>query len=81
MDTSPPVQLARSSRTFVVEIRYREPTYEARHGARAEPYRFRYRVEASSKEGAIALAVRQFEDITALSSVGWSRDIVAIDVV
>lgn len=69
---------ARRTRTFVVEVRYREPDYEARHGAKLEPYRFRYRVEALDEATARALALREFHAITALSSVGWSRDVVEV---
>jgi hypothetical protein len=63
---------------FVVEIRYREPSYEVHHGARPEPYRFRYRLEAPSEQAAVAFAVAEFERMNALSSVGWTRLIVAI---
>jgi hypothetical protein len=66
---------------FIVELRYREPSYETYHGARAEPYRFRYRIDALSKEAAIEIAIAEFERISALSSVGWTREIVGVDVV
>lgn len=65
---------------FVVELRYREPSYEARHGARAEPYRFRYRIEAASPEAAVGRALQEFREISAISSVGWVRDVVGCEV-
>lgn len=65
--------------TFLVEIRYREPTYEARHGARAEPYRWRYRVRAPSEVAATRVAVDEFHHMEVISAVGWPRDIVAIE--
>jgi hypothetical protein len=63
---------------YVVEIQYREPTYEARHGRRANPYRFRYRIEAASSADARELALVEFARVTAMSSVGWPRDIVGV---
>lgn len=66
---------------FLVEICYREPSYEARNGARAEPFRFRYRVNAHSEAAARKFAIEEFEYISARSSVGWVRDIVAVDVI
>lgn len=65
---------------FVVEVRYREPGYEARHGARAAPYRFRYRIEATSEEAAVCQALQEFRHIAEISSVGWARDVVGCDV-
>lgn len=65
---------------FLVEIRYREPTYEAQHGERAEPYRFRYRVSALSPDHARRLALTEFRLTAALSSSGWIRDVVSVDV-
>ena len=66
---------------FLVEIRYREPTYETRHGTRTEPYRWRYRVAAASEKLAVRLAVDEFRRMEAISAVGWSRDIVAVEAV
>jgi hypothetical protein len=63
---------------FIVEVRYREPSYELQHGARAEPYRFRYRVHAQSEQAAIEFAISEFERVSALSWVGWTRSIVEI---
>ena len=67
--------------TFLVELRYREPSYEARHGPHAEPYRFRYRIEATSEEAAVSHALRAFRETSALSGVGWGRDVVGCEVV
>lgn len=65
---------------FVVEIQYREPTYEARYGRRANPYRFRYRLEARSAADARELAVIEFARVSAMSSVGWTREIVGVEI-
>lgn len=73
--------LSRRRSWFVVEIQYREPTYEARHGRRASPYRFRYRLEATSSSDARDLALVEFARVTAMSSVGWPRDIVGVTIV
>ena len=67
--------------TFLVELKYREPSYEARNGVHGEPYRFRYRIEATSEEAAASHALRQFREISALSGVGWGRDVVGCAVV
>ena len=66
---------------FIVEIHYREPGYEARHGARDEPFRFRYRIHAGSADSARWLALDEFRRITELSSVGWIRDVIGVDVI
>ncbi len=70
-----------TARAFLVEVRYREPSYEARHGAREAPYRFRYRLSAPTEEAAIASALREFEHVTSLSSVGWAREVVDVHIV
>lgn len=77
---APPNDTGRRGR-FLVEVRYREPSYELRHGPREEPYRFRYRLQAASEQAAIAFVVGEFNRISALSSVGWTRVIVEIVVV
>jgi hypothetical protein len=66
--------------TFLVELSYREPSYEARTGVHREPYRFRYRIEAPSEEAAVSHALREFREISALSGVGWGRDVVGCEV-
>jgi hypothetical protein len=69
------------TRPFLVEVLYREPGYETRHGARAEPYRFRYRIHAGNEASARWLALDEFRRISELSSVGWVRDVVSVAVV
>ena len=64
--------------TFLVDIFYREPAYETRHGVRATPYHWRYRLQATDRTHAERLGVAEFQRITSLSSVGWSRVIVAV---
>lgn len=65
-------------RQLLVDILYREPSYEDRHGRRETPYRWRYRVEAFSEAHATQLALDEFRRIEAMSSVGWARDVVEI---
>lgn len=65
---------------FIVEIHYREPGYELRYGARDQPFRFRYRIDASSEESARSYALEEFRRISEMSSVGWIRDVVCVDV-
>jgi len=65
---------------FLVEIQYREPSYERRHGARPNPYRWRYRIYARSGEMAVEMALQEFREIAQLSSSGWSREVVAVEV-
>lgn len=66
--------------TLLVEIWYREPSYELRNGEKAEPYRWRFRVHASSEADAIRIALAEFRQIEAISSVGWARDVVDVAV-
>lgn len=65
---------------FLVEILYREPGYEARHGPREQPYRWRYAVSASSPATAEGMALAEFKTIASLSSVGWIREVVAVHI-
>lgn len=65
---------------FRVRIEYREPEFEARTGARETPYRFTYRIAAGSDVQAREDALAEFSETTALSSVGWRREIVAVNV-
>lgn len=66
--------------TLVVDISYREPSYESRNGARPNPYRWRYVVDAETVDRATRLAIVEFRRIETMSSVGWCREIVAIKV-
>lgn len=81
-DTTTKVVATRRAPTeFIVELQYREPGYEARTGPRAQPFRFRYRISANSEAQARWLALEEFRRITELSSVGWIRDVVGVDVI
>ena len=68
------------TRAYTVEIEYREPTYEARHGPRDRPYRWRYVIHAASAEDARRRALVEFRHIAAISSAGWSREIVGVHI-
>lgn len=65
---------------YRVTVSYREPTYEARSGARPNPFRWTYAISAESEEQARASALREFRHTTEMSSVGWSRVVVGVDV-
>jgi len=65
---------------YRVRVWYREPTYEARTGPRAAPFRWTYTVRAEGEEEARRRALREFEEMSRLSSVGWSREVVAVEV-
>ncbi|MHB8876998.1 MAG: hypothetical protein ACYC8T_25155 [Myxococcaceae bacterium] len=65
---------------YVVEIRYREPTYEVRSGSKDQPYSWRYRISAGSEDEARAGALGQFAALAEVSSVGWVREVVGVRV-
>ncbi|MHB8876279.1 MAG: hypothetical protein ACYC8T_21515 [Myxococcaceae bacterium] len=65
---------------YVVEIRYREPTYEVRAGHKDEPYSWRYRISAGNEDEARARALGQFAALADLSSVGWVREVIGVTV-
>lgn len=58
---------------YRVRVRYREPGYERRHGARAEPYEWRCEVRAGTGAEAVDAALAQFRALQRKSSVGWTR--------
>jgi hypothetical protein len=66
---------------YDVVVSYREPTYEAHAGPKAEPYRWTYRIRASSEADAARGARRQFDEAQRLSSVGWARTVVGIEII
>jgi hypothetical protein len=59
--------------TYRVTIYYREPTYELAAGRRAEPYSWTFEVEAFSADSARREALREFDELARISSVGWVR--------
>lgn len=65
---------------FLVDIFYRELAYETRNGPRETPYHWRYRLQASTRAQAEQQGVAEFQRIEMMSSVGWSRTIVAVHV-
>jgi hypothetical protein len=68
------------ARRYEVTIRYREPTYEKAVGPKAEPYRWTYEMVADDEVDARKRALGEFREMERLSSVGWRREIEAIDV-
>ena len=65
---------------YKVTVRYREPTYEARNTPRRDPFRWTYTLSAEGEDQARRRALHEFREVTRLSSVGWSREVVAVDV-
>jgi hypothetical protein len=65
---------------YHVRIRYREPSYERRAGRRPQPYVFEYQLTAPSADAAAVLAAQEFKASHRLSGVGWTREIVGIEV-
>jgi hypothetical protein len=65
---------------YKVTVSYREPTYEERTGPRAVPFRWTYTLLADSADHARRRALSEFDEVTRQSSVGWSRQVVAVDV-
>jgi hypothetical protein len=65
---------------YVVEVWYREPTYEAHVGPKAEPYSWRYRIKAGSEAEAQEFALGQFKALAEVSSVGWVREVIEVKV-
>lgn len=70
---------------YLVTIHYREPTFE-RHTygdnvTRLHPFKVRYEVTTltANEERARGLALREFYNMVAHSSVGWVRQIVQVD--
>ena len=66
--------------SFHVVVRYREPSYEAYAGAKEQPYRWTFAANTSDAREATALAVDEFRRMERLSSVGWVREIVDVEV-
>ena len=64
---------------YLVEIQYRELSYETRNGPRPEPYRASFRINANCERHAIALAIAEFRRLAVESAVGWTRDIVGVN--
>ena len=67
-------------RPYRVEIQYREPTYERATGNQPKAYSWTYVIRADTEDEARAWAVNEFKRIERLSSVGWIREIVGMNV-
>jgi hypothetical protein len=65
---------------YRVRIDYREPTYEARVGPKRTPYTWTYEVVAPNEKEAAQIALREFRETARVSSVGWLREVVGIQV-
>lgn len=65
---------------FRVRIIYREPTYEAATGKTCGAYSGTFLVSAPSHVAAANRAMNQFRELERLSSVGWVREVVEVQV-
>jgi hypothetical protein len=63
---------------FDVTVFYREPTYEQRAGAKAEPYAHPCEVQAADEAEAVRRATEMFNAEVQRSSIGWVREIVSV---
>lgn len=63
---------------YSVLIEYREPTFDRGTSAERPPYRWTYRVPASTAGEASETALRLFRQTALLSSVGWVREVVNV---
>ena len=67
-------------REFVVEILYREPSYEIRIEPKKNPYKGTYNIRAKNKEEAEEMAMNLFRSTEKRSLVGWTRVVQQIEV-
>jgi hypothetical protein len=65
---------------FRVRIMYREPGFEARNGPQEAPFNAIYNINAVDEAAAIVLATEEFHATARLSSVGWVRKIVCVEI-
>jgi hypothetical protein len=65
---------------YRVRIMYREPGFEAREGRKGAPFSWTYNINAVDEVAAFTLAVEEFRATAKLSSVGWVRNIVSVEV-
>ena len=65
--------------TYQVRIHYREPTYELYAGRKKRPYHWTYSISAASPKEAKLLALREFAEMALISSVGWKRKIILVE--
>ena len=66
---------------YRVRVLYREPSYAALTGHEPRTYSGTFEVQVGSAEQAGDAAVRQFKQIERQSGVGWTREIVDLQVV
>ena len=69
-----------ATQRFRIAIKYREPIYELAAGKKAEPYGWSLDVVAPDAVEALRVALAHFEGLQRLSSVGWVREVVRIEI-
>ena len=66
---------------FRIALKYREPTYELGAGRKPEPYSGgSVEIVALDAAEALGIALRRFDEMQRLSSVGWMREVVHIEI-
>lgn len=66
-------------KVFLVTIHYREPTYEKKMGRGPKSYKWTFSIKAQDEETAKSKAVAEFKQTTALSWVGWGREVIEVE--
>lgn len=70
-----------TSRRFKIAIKYREPTYELGAGRKPEPFiGGSFEIPAEDAVEALRIALRRFDEMQKLSSVGWVREVVHVEI-
>lgn len=73
-------QTLRLVRDFLVRVTYREPTFEEVEPQARSPFTWTWRISAAGEEEARSRAIREFDRMQMLSSVGWIREVVSVQV-
>lgn len=75
-----PQQPLRLVRDYLVRVTYREPNFEEAEPKARSPFTWTWRIAAAGVEEAKNRAIREFDRMQLLSSVGWIREVVDIHV-
>lgn len=73
-------QSLRLVRDYLVRVSYREPTFEEAEPEARSTYTWTWRIAAPGEDEAKKKAIREFDRMQLLSSVGWIREVVDIHV-
>lgn len=73
-------QPLRLVRDYLVRVTYREPNFEEVEPQARSPFTWTWRISAPGEDEARVKAIREFDRMQMLSSVGWIREVVDISV-